>query len=246
MIYEIDYLPRFRESGHDGLVGLKGYMDYFQDIAAGQYHILDKDNSTIHEKYGVAWVYAKYRLKIYDRTDFDHDVHIAAWISRLDKVRSWQEMEVRRGDQLLCEGRLESCLIDLDDLSIALIPRIELPEGLVVDRMTGAGQFRRRLAVSADAAYCYTHTVRYSEIDNNRHMNNLHYVDMFMNAFDVDFYDRHRITEFEIHYLRQAYWGDALRIVCENQGDEYRLAALNSEDQAVAVCALKVIVNETV
>ena len=251
MIYEIDYLPRFRESGHDGLVGLKGYMYYFQDIAAGQYHVLDKDNCTIHEQYGVAWVYSKYRMKIYEKTGFDQDIHIAAWISRLDKVRSWQEMEVRRGEDLLCEGRLESCLIDLSDQSIALIPRIELPEGLVVDRMTGAPDFTRRLRVDDEAEYRYTHTVRYTEIDNNRHMNNLYYVDMFMNAFEIDFYDRYFVTDFEIHYLRQAYLGEELRIVCFCESADggagiFRLAAVNSKGQNVAVCMMKVKANEQI
>ena len=241
MIYEIDYLPRFRESGHDGLVGLRGYMDYFQDIAAGQYHVLDKDNSTIHEKYGVAWVYSKYRLKIYDKTGFDHSIHISAWISRLDRVRSWQEMEIRRGEELLCEGRLESCLIDLSDRSIAFIPRIELPDGLAVDRTTDTLPFSRKLCPDETAEYCYTHTVRYCELDNNRHMNNLHYVNMFMNALDMDFYDRGFITDFEIHYLHQAYLGDELRIVRSHDGEEYRLAAVNGKGQNVAVCMMKVI-----
>lgn len=240
MIYEIDYLPRFRESGHDGLVGLKGYMDYFQDVAAGQYHVLDKDNCTIHEQYGVAWVYAKYKLKIYGKTDFDHRLTISAWISRLDAVRSWQEMEVKRGEELLCEGRLESCLVDLKDLSIARMGRIELPDGLVVDRMTAAEPFTRRLKLSENAAYRYTHTVRYSEIDNNRHMNNLHYVTLFMNAFDVDFYDRYFVTDFELHFIRQAYDREELRVYCEQEGDEYRLFALKADDSVAAACVMKV------
>ena len=241
MIYEIDHMPRFRESGHDGLVGLKGYMDYFQDIAAGQYHVLDKDNCTIHEKYQCAWVYSKYKLRIYKKTDFDSMLHISAWISRLDAVRSWQEMTVQRNGELLCEGRLESCIIDMNDLSIARIKRIELPDGLKVDRMTSVPAFSRGIKRSASARYRYTHTVRYSEIDNNRHMNNLHYVDMFMNAFDVDFYDRYFITDFELHFTAQAYWGDELDIYADSDEGEYRLFAVNKEGQIAACCIINVI-----
>ena len=215
-------------------------MSYFQDIAAGQYHQLDKDNSTIREKYGVAWVYSKYKLKIYDKTDFDSLLRISAWISKLDTVRSWQEMEIKRGEDIICEGRLESCLINLDDLSIARIPRIELPDGLPVDRMTSVGPFSRRVKFDEDALLKYTHTVRYTEIDNNRHMNNLHYVDMFMNAFDMDFYDRYFITDFEIHYVSQAYPGEELDVYCAQDGYEYRLYALNKARDLVSSCVIKV------
>lgn len=239
MIYAIDYLPRFRESGHDGLVGLKGYMNYFQDIAAGQYHQLGRGNDKIHEKYGVAWVYTKYRLKIYQKTDFDHTIRISSWISKLDAVRSWQEMEIKRGEELLCEGRLESCLIDLNNLAIAKIPRIELPDDLVVDRMTSAEPFNRRMKFPDNAQLCYTHTVRYCEIDNNRHMNNLHYVDMFMNAFDLDFYDHHEITDFEIQYIRQAYCREELDIYMTQNGSEYDLYAVNKAGDLIACSVIK-------
>ena len=240
MTFSIDYLPRFRESGHDGLIGLMGYMDYFQDIAAGQYHALDKDNATVQEKYGVAWIYCKYKLKIYDKTDFDHLLRISAWISRLDAVRSWQEMEIKRGEELICEGRLESCLVDLRDLSIARLPRIELPDGLREDRMTATEPFTKRMKFSDDAQYRYTHTVHYSEIDNNRHMNNLHYVELFMNAFDVDFYDSSFITDFEIHYVQQAYYREELRVFCAQDGDRYRLFALKADDTIAAACIIGV------
>lgn len=240
MIYEIDYLPRFRESDHEAKIGLKAYLYYFQDIAAGHYHSMGKGNDTNHEKYGVAWVYTKYRLKLYDKTDFDHTIHIASWISKLDAVRSWQEMRITRGDEVLCEGRLESCLIDLKDLSIARIPRIELPDGLAVPEMTAVESFARRMKFPDGARYRYTHTVRYCEIDNNRHMNNLHYLDMFMNAFDMEFYDRHDVTDFEIHYVTQAYFGEELRVFCEQDGDEYRLFALKADDAVAAACMMRV------
>ena len=244
MIYAIDYLPRYRESGHDGHVGLKGYMDYFQDIAAGLYHQFGKGNDKIHEAYGVAWLYTKYRLKLYKKIDFDHSIRIASWISKLDAVRSWQELEITRGEELVCEGRLESCLIDLKSLAIARIPRIELPDGLPEDRMTSVGAFSRRMRMSADAAYRYTHTVRYSDLDNNRHMNNLHYVDMFMNAFDMEFFDRFFISDFEIHYVSQAYFGEELRVFCEQSDGQYRLFALNRDDAIVASCIMEVRPNE--
>lgn len=241
MRYEIDYLPRFRESDHEAKIGLKGYLNYFQDIAAGHYHSMHKGNDTIREQYGVAWVYSKYKLKIYEKTGFDREIRISSWISKLDQVRSWQEMEIKRGEDLLCEGRLESCLIDLKDLSIARIPRIELPDGLQIDRMTSVGAFARRMKFTEDAEYCYTHTVRYCELDNNRHMNNLHYLDMFMNAFDLAFYDRHFVTDFEIQYIRQAYYGEELAIYTARDGDTYSLYALNRDKALVACCIMHAV-----
>lgn len=238
-MYEIDYLPRFRESEADGLVSAKGYFYYFQDIAAGLYHEMGKGNNRIPQKYGVSWVYSKYKLKIYDKCDFDHIIHIATWVSKLDAVRSWQEMRITRGRDVLCEGRLESCVVDMKAKKIEKLSRIELPEDLEEGNLT-VEPFTRRLKPSANLEYRCTHTVEYTDIDLSRHMNNLHYVDMFMNAFDLDFYDRYFITDFEIHYIRQAYYREELKIFGEQSGNEYRLFAFNKDDEVVAACVITV------
>ncbi len=242
-MYEIDYLPRFRESEADGLVSTKGYFYYFQDIAAGFYHEMGKGNNRIPQKYGVSWVYSKYKLKIYDKCDFDHIIHIATWVSKLDAVRSWQEMRITRGEDLLCEGRLESCVVDMQAKKIEKLSCIELPDDLAEGDLT-VEPFTRRLKPSNTKEYRCSHTVEYTDIDLSRHMNNLHYVDMFMNAFDPDFYDRFFITDFEIHYINQAYYGEELRIFCEQSGDEYRLFAFNHDDAVAAACIIKVKANE--
>lgn len=238
-MYAIDYLPRFRESESDGLVSTKGYFYYFQDIAAGFYHEMGKGNNRIPQKYGVSWVYSKYKLKICDKCDFDHPIRIATWVSKLDAVRSWQEMRITRGDDVLCEGRLESCVIDMKAKKIEKLARIELPDGLVEGNPT-VEPFTRRLKPSDDLEYRCTHRVEYTDIDLSRHMNNLHYIDMFMNAFDLNFYDRYFITDFEIHYINQAYYHEELRIYSEQIGDEYRLFAFNKDDAIAAACIIKV------
>ena len=238
-MFEIDYLPRFRESDSDGLVSAKGYFYYFQDIAAGLYHEMGKGNNRIPGKYGVSWVYSKYKLKIYDKCDFDHLIHIACWVSRLDAIRSWQEMRITRGEDLLCEGRLESCVVEMQTKKIGKLSRIELPEDLEEGNLT-VEPFTRRLKPSENMEYRYTHTVAYTDLDLSRHMNNLHYVDMFMNAFDLDWYDRYFITDFEIHYLHQAYYGEELRILCDRDGEAYRLFALNKDGDIAAACIIGV------
>ena len=238
-MYEIDYLPRFRESDADGLVSAKGYFYYFQDIAAGLYHEMGKGNNRIPQKYGVFWVYSKYKLKIYDKCDFDHLIRIACWVSKLDAVRSWQEMRITRGDDVLCEGRLESCVVDLWHKRIAKLARIELPGDLAEGNLT-VEPFSRRIKPGDHPEYRCTHTVAYTDIDLSRHMNNLHYVDMFMNAFDPDWYDRYFITDFEIHYINQAYYREELRIYSEQVGEEIRLFAYNRDDAEVAACIIKV------
>lgn len=238
-MFEIDYNPRFRDSESDGLVSARGYFAYFQDIAAGLYSRMGKGNDKLPARYGVSWVYSKYKLKIYGKADYDHIIHIACWVSKLDSVRSWQEMRITCGGEVLCEGRLESCVVDLKAKKIEKISRIELPADLAEGNPT-VGSFERRLKPGDDLQYRCSHTVTYTDIDLSRHMNNLRYVEMFLNAFDLGFYDEHTITDFEIHYINQAYYGEELRVFGEQNGDEHRLYAFNKDDALVSACIINV------
>ncbi len=233
------YLPRFRESDADGLVGVKGYVNYFQDIASGFFHSIGKGNDTLPYQYGVAWVYSKYKLKIYEKTDFSDDITLTSWVSKCDTIRVWQEMEIRRGDTLLCEGRLESCIVNLSEKKIIKTAFIDLPEDIEDPCLTAVERFSRRMKFSPDAQYRYTHTVRYTDLDNNHHMNNLRYVNMFLNAFSPDFFEENTVTDFEIQYISQAYFGDELGIFSEQNGDTVTLYAKNADDELISCCVIK-------
>ncbi|MBQ6152583.1 MAG: hypothetical protein IJJ15_02415 [Ruminococcus sp.] len=238
MSFSLEFLPRFRESEADGKVGVKGYVDYFQDIASGHFHLYGKGNDTLPYQYGVAWVYSKYKLKIYGKADFSENIRVTSWVSKCDPVRVWQEMEIRRGEQLLCEGRLESCLVNLKEAKLVKTPYIELPDNLVEERLTSVDRFSRRMKFSQDAQYRYTHTVRYTDLDNNRHMNNLHYVELFLNAFSPEFFDENVVTDFELQYISQAYCGDELRVFELCEGSTHTLYALNQNDELIAGCVI--------
>lgn len=241
MSFSITFVPRFRESDADGLVGIKGYVDYFQDIASGHFHSIERGNDTLPYRYGMAWIYSKYKLKIYAKADFTSDLLLTSWVSKCDRIRVWQEMEIRRGQELLCEGRLESCVVNLKEQKIVKTDCIELPADLQEPRLTSVERFSKRAKFDKRASLRYTYTVRYTDLDNNRHMNNLHYVELFLNAFAPDFFDENVITDFELQYISQAYYGDELRVFIFSEGNIHTLYALDRKDELIASCELKVM-----
>lgn len=239
MIFTLDYRPRFRDSDADGLVSARGYLNYFQDVASGHFHSLKKGNDTLPERYGVAWVYSRYKLKIFSKADFSEVLRISSWVSRCDAARVWQEMEVKRGEELLCAGRLESCVVNLSENRICRTSEIELPADLVEDRFSSVEPFEKRRKKADEADFAYTYKVAYTDIDKSRHMNNLHYADMFLNAFTPAFFDSHIITDFEIQYIRQAYFGEELTVLKKEDGDAMTLFAVNRDGALTASCVFR-------
>lgn len=220
LIFTKDYMPQFREADADGKIGLRGYMNYFQDMATHYMHNLHKGNDTLPEEYGIVWLYTKYRLHIEEKADFsDEGLHFETWVEKTEKpsLILRQDMTISRQERLFACGKLELCLFNMQTAKLCRTGEIEYPLQTTCDKRVELPPFERFRADDNDgdknpSDFCYTHRVRYTDLDKSMHMNNIMYIHMFLNAFDSAFYRQHWISDFEIHYLRQCYEGEEIRI----------------------------------
>jgi acyl-ACP thioesterase len=65
------------------------------------------------------------------------------------------------------------------------------------------------------------YSVRYSDIDINKHMNSVKYMEHIVNTFDLNIFKEKFIHKFEIVYLLEGTFGDKLKLykqsVSENE-----------------------------
>jgi hypothetical protein len=87
----------------------------------------------------------------------------------------------------------------------------------------------------------YTSPIRYSDLDKSNHMNNLHYTDLFMNAFGPEFYEDHDISEYDINYISQGMYGSLLSVYMEQDGDTVYLAAADDEGKITAAARFRFV-----
>ena len=214
IIFKKDYMPQFREADADGLIGPKGYMSYFQDAATHYMHNLRLGNDTLPEERGAVWLYTKYKLHIEKKADFcDEGLHFEVWVERSrPSARLWQDLVISRGTEIYARGRVELCLLHLQTGKPGRIADIDYPFETASDRRVGLPPFRKFDKTPARGQYCYTYTVRYTDLDKSMHMNNLLYVYMLLDALPSSFYQAHFITGLEIQYVKQCYEGEEIHI----------------------------------
>ena len=228
---------QFREADADGYIGMKAYLEYFQDAASGYMHEYDWDNIAVHEKYGVGWLLLKYHMVMHERTLYDDDLDLECWVEKNRHPAAVVfNLEIREKGKLLAEGRLESCLMDMEKKRIVRPAVIGFDRELALDRKVGGAEFGRLGDESDGAEFVYEHIVRYSDLDNNDHVNNLNYMPMIQNAFDPEFYRTRMLEEIEIQYKKQCIYGEKLKICKKQEGGTYKVFVVK-EDGTAAVCA---------
>jgi acyl-ACP thioesterase len=83
------------------------------------------------------------------------------------------------------------------------------------------------------------YSVRYSDIDINKHMNSVKYIEHVINVFDLDFFRENIVGKFEIVYLAEGSFGDKLKLYKQTRSEnEFLVDTKNGED---SICRSRII-----
>ncbi|MDE6700406.1 MAG: hypothetical protein K2K10_05245 [Acetatifactor sp.] len=239
MIFEKDYLPQFRDADRDGYVGLRGYMNYFQDMATHYMHNIRKGNDTLPEEYGIVWMYTKYKMHISRKVDFTGELNMKTWIPEgKSPAVIHQNLLISRNGEECARGCVESCLYHLSKKRLVRLKEIDFPTDLAESEESVMQGFQK-LPVDLDGmVYVYTYQVRYTDLDKTGHMTNLKYVDLFLNAFDSKSFEEFQIGEFELHFLDQCFEGEVIHVYKKRFNERISLVAVHDNKIPCAVASI--------
>ena len=237
-VYKRVFSQQFRDADADAYVGLRGYMNFFQDAAASYMYRLGWGNDRLYKTYGVAWVYLKYKMHVFKKVVYEPMLDVECWVEQSRYAAGVrQALEIKQAGETVALGRLESALIDPERQRLTRLDSIGYNRDLALDRYVDLEDYERISKEIGDAQPVYTHVVRYSDLDNNHHVNNLRYIPMVMDVFSPEEFKENMITDFEIHYVGQCFFGETLDIYRIPEEGRERVLVVK-EDKTVAAMAL--------
>ena len=205
----------FSQTDADGYVGARGYLRTFQDLSACQLGSYDKGEDHIVPEYGICWITSKYSLQLLHRAPINTDFQVETWIEP-DRSPVRLHFGLRICDMegtVYALGQLEYCLMHIEQGRIAKLDEIEFPTDVREHIDVELPKLKKMRFDAQDMAYAYTRTVRYSDLDLNGHMNNLHYVELAMDAFSSSFFNEHPLAQISLEYVGQCREGDDIAVL---------------------------------
>ena len=75
---------------------------------------------------------------------------------------------------------------------------------------------------------------KYSDIDINGHVNSIKYIEHILDIFPIDIYKKKKVKRFEMAYVAESYYNEALSFYCDKAGeDEYHIEVKKNGDEMV-------------
>ncbi len=233
-------LPQYQYADDDGAIGLRGAMHYFQNIHTWHMHSVDKGNDTLPQKYGAGWIYTRYHVVLKQKMDYLDGLTLRAWMEPYRQpVLVNENVEIRQHGRLAACGKMECCVFSLTRQRPLRLSAVEFPEDFTEDIPNDIPDFLGIEKTAEGTEERYIRTVRTSDLDVNRHMNNLHYIAMFQDAHDSGFWHAFAPTEMEICFMSQCREGEEISVRSNVGASCVHFAALHRDGRIASVAEFR-------
>jgi acyl-ACP thioesterase len=80
--------------------------------------------------------------------------------------------------------------------------------------------------------------VKYSDVDINKHLNSMKYIEHFVDVFDIEMFRDKEIRRMEVNYISEGHYGSGLDILKREEDDSVFI--LEMRDGETNVCSTRV------
>ncbi len=197
--YEVDFCGRLRPST---------ILNFMQDAAAGHAALLGVAVAELRKR-NLTWVLSRFHLKVERYARSGETVQIRTWPSSRDGHFSCREFEVRDGEGgLLALATSSWAAVSLQTRRPVLLDD-HLPAYTLVPRRAVEDEFPT-LPRLGEAGTELRFQVRRSDLDINRHVNNVVYAEWALETVPAEIAESCCPAEIEIGFRAEALYGDTV------------------------------------
>lgn len=225
-VYEKEYEVHYYEIDFKGKALITSIVDFLGDIATKQSEELGVGIEFLKEK-GLAWVLYKWNIDMYKYPNYGDKIIIKTQPCAMKKFYAYRKFEIlttegevlgkaesvwfliniqKRRPMRVTEDLYDYYGVDINDDSILEIEDIE-----------------KMQSVSVEKAF----DVRYSDIDTNRHVNNVKYIAWSIETVPLETVLNYTLTNIKVTYEKETTYGETIKVLTEMINEEDKIICLH-------------------
>lgn len=221
-MYSFDSAVRYSEVDYAGQLSVPGIFDYFQDAALAEAELLGRGVARALDG-GICWLLASWRVEIMRRPRFMDQVRPYTWAVAGKGVfahRYFVLQDLKSNEPLACADSLWF-VYDMDRRKVVRPPAEELaayaagmghkgPAALATGRLV-LPVAPRSIALPAEGGTDLAPIpVTEARLDTNKHVNNVQYVRMALEALESRGYTGADLSSIDVQFIHAAHLGDTV------------------------------------
>jgi len=223
-----EYFVSAGDANPQGELSLSSLTNKIIEIAtvhANSLHIGNPDMQDI----GGGWVLSRLTIEMMQYPVINTSFTLTTWVEAWNRHFSARCFEISDAKgRTLGYARTIWMIINLESHENLGLAHFNIPPNLISDRPCPIPtQKKHAIAVGA------THIDRrftYTDIDFYRHVNTTRYLEIFLNLFSLEHFDRNRISRMEMSFMREGKYGQMATIYHSTREDEVVEMAISHDE----------------
>ena len=159
----------------------------------------------------LTWVLLRLAVDIEQRPEQYTDIEIDTWISDFNRLSSTRNFRMRTGDKVIASGVSQWCVLNMETRQSADMSMMkEAHDKFIVAEPSPIAAPARLRPIEVSASI--SRPIVYSDIDFNRHMNTMRYVDLIFDTLPLEQFERGDAMRLDVNFLAEARYGEVVSV----------------------------------
>lgn len=183
------------------------------------------------------WVLSRLAVDIKSQPKQYEEIAVDTWVNEFNRLSSTRNFRIHRGKECVANGVSQWCMLNMQTrqvVDMSLLKERYL-QAMVDEPSPISAPARLRPITPVGSA---SRPVVYSDIDFNRHVNTLRYVDLIFDNVPLDIIEQNNGLRIDINFIAEALYGEVLTIGWVQDGNIWNFEISSSPEKIL--CRAKI------
>ena len=229
-IFTKEYRVTHRDTDLNGRLSLSALGSFVLDTA-GLHAIEINTSMEILNNMDLTWVVTGIHFNVEQMPQIHSLIKVTTRINEISRLACKRDFLVEHDGQKVAEISTEWLIINVKTRRpVFLADTLPHIKNLVTEGI-GAEKYKHlRFAIDHPDAQS-NYTVRYADIDINRHLYSMRYIDLAMDMVDIETHQNKTLVSADANYMSEVLYNQQVTLIIHQEGDTSQIEMQNAEQK---------------
>ena len=178
----------------------------------------------------LTWILLDWKLKVLNRPKYGQTLDVHTWARVGNRFFTYRDFEIYDENGTLCAiATSKWTLINIEEGKMERITEEVIEKYKTEEKEVFPGEKLDKLQMQEEFLSSINYTVKRKDIDINKHMHNLNYLDLAYEALPEEVYNLRPFDNVRIMYKKEIKYGDTVECKYTREDDKY-VVVISSQD----------------
>ncbi|MBR4215746.1 MAG: hypothetical protein IKR94_10545 [Bacteroidales bacterium] len=225
-----DYRVTHKDTDFNGFLTLASLGNFILDTA-GLHAIEINTSIDILNRQNLTWVVTGIHFDINRMPAINTDIKITTRIVDISRLACKRDFLVEQDGEKIADISTEWLIINRTSRRPVFLTEVlpHIPELITEGEQAAKYKHLRFTIDNPDSTQ--GHTVRYSDIDINRHLYSMRYIEWAMDLPDLETHEQQRLKSADVNYMSEVLYNQDVTMLMQRSGDSTLIEMQNSDNK---------------